>query len=161
VLQAVRDAVAPPGALDAAVASMVELNKASADALRPFAPNAVTDVTGFGLLGHTHELASRSSVGAILDAGALPCLPGALELAQDGVRTGGDRRNREYAGPHVENHADGALEALAYDPQTAGGLLVSVPNERAASLEATFLAEGLPIRRIGRVEAGSGVVLSA
>jgi len=161
VLQAVRDAVAPPGALDAAVASMVELNKASADALRPFAPNAVTDVTGFGLLGHMHELASQSGVRAILDAAALPSLPGALELAQDGVRTGGDRRNREYVEAHVESHADAALEALAYDPQTAGGLLVSVPVERAAVLEASFFAEGLTVRRIGRVETGAGVVLTA
>jgi selenide,water dikinase len=140
---------------------MVELNKAAADALRPFAPNAVTDVTGFGLLGHTHELASRSGVRAILDAAALPPLPGALELAQDGVRTGGDRRNREYAGPHVESYADAALEALAYDPQTAGGLLVSIPGERAAVLEATLSAEGVLIRPIGRVEAGAGVVLAA
>ena len=79
VLQAVRDTVAPPGALDSAVESMVELNKAAAEALRPFAPNAVTDVTGFGLLGHVHELASRSGVRAILDAATLPALPGALE----------------------------------------------------------------------------------
>jgi selenide,water dikinase len=161
VLQAVRDGLAPPGALDATVASMVELNKAAAEALRPFAPNAVTDVTGFGLLGHAHELASRSGVRAVLDAAALPHLPGALELAKDGVRTGGDRRNREYAGPHVESSADAALEALAYDPQTAGGLLVSMPTERAAVVEATLSAEGVLTSRIGHVEAGSGVVLTA
>ena len=159
VLQAVRDGVAPAGALDSAVESMFELNKAAADALRPFAPNAVTDVTGFGLLGHTHELASRSGVRAILDAAALPSLPSALELAQDGVRTGGERRNREYASPHVQSQAEPALEALAYDPQTAGGLLISIPRERAPVLEAMFLAEGLLLSRIGRVEAGAGVVL--
>lgn len=161
VLQAVRDGVAPPGALEAAVASMVELNQAAADALRPFAPNAVTDVTGFGLLGHAHELASRSGVRAVIDARALPSLPGALELAHDGVRTGGDRRNREFAAPHVESHAEEALETLAYDPQTAGGLLVSMPAERAPVLEATLLGEGLFVRRVGRVESGSGVVLAA
>ena len=159
VLQAVRDGVAPPGALDTAIAAMVELNKDAADVLRPFAPNAVTDVTGFGLLGHTHELASRSGVRAVLDAAALPPLPGALELAHDGVRTGGDRRNREYAAQYVECNADAALEALAYDPQTAGGLLISIPSERALVLEATFAADGLPIRRIGQIEAGAGVVL--
>jgi selenide,water dikinase len=98
-------------------------------------------------------------VRAILDAAALPSLPSSLELAQDGVRTGGDRRNREYAGSHVESQTDAALEALAYDPQTAGGLLVSMPGERAPVLEATFSAEGLVLRRIGRVEAGAGVVL--
>jgi selenide,water dikinase len=160
VLQAVRDDVAPPGSLDAAVSSMLELDKAAADALRPFEPNAVTDVTGFGLLGHAHELGSRSGVRVILDGAALPALPGALELARDGVRTGGDRRNREYAGPFVESYADATVEALAYDPQTAGGLLVSISSERAAVLEATLSTAGVLARRVGRVESGSGVVLA-
>jgi selenide,water dikinase len=159
VLQAVRDGDAPPGSLDAAVDSMVELNRAAADALRPFAPNAVTDVTGFGLLGHAHELAARSGVRAILEASSLPLLPDALELARAGVRTGGDRRNREHVSEHVESEADPALEALAYDPQTAGGLLVSMPGERAPVLQATFIAAGIPMHRIGRVEGGAGVIL--
>lgn len=159
VLQAQRDGAAPPGALDSAVASMVELNRAAADALRPFEPNAVTDVSGFGLLGHTYELASRSGVRVVIDAESLPALAGALELAQLGVRTGGDWRNREFAGPHVESSSDPAREALAYDPQTAGGLLVSLPVERGAVLEATFASAGLFVARIGDVQAGSGVVL--
>jgi selenide,water dikinase len=157
VLQAERDGVAPAGSLDAAVTSMLDLNREAADLLRPFEPNAVTDVTGFGLLGHTYELASRSGVRAVVDAVALPVLPGALELAGDGVRTGGDRRNREYAGPHVESSANETQEALAYDPQTAGGLLVSMPGERAPVLEATFAAAGVQLARIGRVEDGAGV----
>jgi selenide,water dikinase len=160
VLQAHRDGVAPDGALDAAVAAMLELDRDAADALRPFQPNAVTDVTGFGLLGHAHELAERSGVRAIVEAEALPALPAALELARDGVRTGGDRRNRDFAARHVESAADDAHEALAYDPQTAGGLLVSLPADRAAVLEASFAAEGLALSRIGRVEEGSGVVLA-
>ncbi len=159
VLQAHRDGDAPPGALDAAIESMVELNRGAADVLRPFAPNAVTDVTGFGLLGHAHELASRSGVRAVLDAESLPALPGALELAEAGVRTGGDRRNREFAERHVESTARPVHEALAYDPQTAGGLLVSLPSDRGASLVATFAAAGVPLTRIGVVEPGSGVVL--
>jgi selenide,water dikinase len=159
VLQAVRDGVAPPGALEAAVELMLDLNKAAADALRPFTPNAVTDVTGFGLLGHVHELASRSGVRAVIESAALPALPDALALVETGVRTGGDRRNREYAEKHVVCSADAVVEALAYDPQTAGGLLVSMPSERAPVLEATFSAEGLFIRRIGRVEDGAGVLL--
>jgi len=158
VLQAERDGIAPPGALDAAIESMLELNRAAADALRPFTPNAVTDVTGFGLLGHVHELASRSGVRAVIDGESLPLLPAALELAEQGVRTGGDRRNRDYAGPHVESDADEASEALAYDPQTAGGLLISLPAERGAVLEATFVSRGLIAKHIGTVEAGAGVV---
>jgi selenide,water dikinase len=158
VLQAERDGRAPPGALDETIASMLELNRAAADAIRPFEPSAVTDVTGFGLLGHTVELAERSGVRVILDAESLPALPGALELAREGVTTGGDRRNRDFAAPRVESHAPEALAALAYDPQTAGGLLVSVPGDRAPVLEATLAAEGLFTARIGSVEEGSGVV---
>ncbi len=159
VLQAQRDGTAPAGALESAVEQMLELDMAAADVLRPFEPHAVTDITGFGLLGHAHELASRSEVRVVIDAAALPVLPHALELAVAGVRTGGDRRNREFAGGHVECSADPALEALAYDPQTAGGLLVSLPAERAPVLEATFASSGIVAARIGRVEAGSGVAL--
>jgi selenide,water dikinase len=160
VLQAVRDGTAPAGALDAAVASMVELNQAAADLIRPFSPSAATDVTGFGLAGHAHELAARSGVRVVVETEALPLLPGALELAEAGVRTGGDRRNREFAGRHVENGAGAAREALAYDPQTAGGLLVSMPADRGPVLEATFAAAGLLLARIGSVEPGAGVVLA-
>jgi selenide,water dikinase len=160
VLQAQRDGLAPEGALDVAIASMRALNRDAADALRPFTPHAVTDVTGFGLLGHAYELSDRSDVRLVLDGSALPALPGAFELAAGGVRTGGDRRNREYAGPHVESTADGTTEALAYDPQTAGGLLVALPAEKAAVLEATFSGRGLELHGIGRVEAGSGLVLT-
>jgi selenide,water dikinase len=159
VLQAERDGTAPAGALAAAIESMLELNRAAADALRPFAPNAVTDVTGFGLLGHAHEVASRSGVRLVLEAEALPSLPGALQLAEQGVRTGGDRRNREFVEGHVKTEAAAGREALAYDPQTAGGLLVSVPRERGPVLEATFATAGLPLWRIGAVETGSGLVL--
>jgi selenide,water dikinase len=159
VLQAHRDGRDPDGALDAAVGSMLTSNRAAADVLRPFAPNAVTDVTGFGLLGHAHEVASASGARLVLDAAAVPALPSALELASDGVRTGGDRRNREYAEAHVESRADASIEALAYDPQTSGGLLVSLPGPRTAVLEATFAAAGLDLWRLGSVEAGSRVVI--
>ena len=147
--------------LRAAVEWMRTLNAAAAEVLHLFGPNAVTDVTGFGLLGHAHEMASRSGVRIELEAAALPALDGALAVADAGERTGGDRRNRELAGAHVS--LDGVSEsaaALAYDPQTAGGLLVSLPAEKGATLEAEFGARGLFLRRIGRVEAGAGVVLA-
>ena len=159
VLQAAREARAPDGALEAATEAMVELNREAAKALRPFEPHAVTDVTGFGLLGHAHEVAVRSEVRLELDAGAVPALPGALEVAEQGIRTGGDRRNREFAGPYVESTAAPALEALAYDPQTAGGLLFTLPAERRVVLEAALVAAGLRVWAIGRVTTGSGVSL--
>ena len=159
VLQAVREGRAPDGSFEAAVAAMCELNRDAADALRSFSPHAVTDVTGFGLLGHAHETALRSGVRIVLDADALPALPGAVELAAAGVRTGGDRRNREFAGAHVTSGASPELEALAYDPQTAGGLLITLPDEKRTVLEATFAGAGLALHAVGRVEAGSGVTL--
>ena len=139
---------------------MTALNREAADALRPFTPNAVTDVTGFGLLGHAHEMAERSGVRIELDAAALPFFPGALEQAEAGVRTGGDRRNRDFAGPHVE--ADGpteALVALAYDPQTAGGLLVSLPADKGAVARSADVrgARALPRHASAGVAEGAGV----
>jgi selenide,water dikinase len=150
--------LAAKGDTSAAVEQMTTLNAAAADALRPFLPNAVTDVTGFGLFGHAHEMAERSGVRIVL--GDVPALPGALEAARDGVRTGGDRRNREFA--PVE--ADGVPEeilALGYDAQTAGGLLVSLPADRALSLATEFRSRGLYLARVGSVEAGTGVAVSS
>ncbi len=160
ILQARRDGVDPDGALEAAIEAMTTLDRDAADAIRPFEPSAVTDVTGFGLLGHAHEVAERSGVRIVLDAAALPALPGALEVAAAGVRTGGERRNREFAGAHVEVACDAPHEALAYDPQTAGGLLIAVPSDRAVVVAAAFVAAGLPLWRIGAVEPGAGVALA-
>ena len=133
VLQAQRERRAEPEWLEAAVEGMKTSNRVPAETLRPYRPGAVTDVTGFGLAGHSHETAQRSGVRIVLEVASLPALPGALELAAAGVRTGGDRRNREFAGPHVTSSVDETEEALAYDPQTAGGLLVTLPAERAVS----------------------------
>ncbi len=158
-VQAEREGRAPPGALEAALAAMLTLNREAADLVRPFSPNAVTDVTGFGLLGHAHEMASRSGVRIELDAAALPALPSALDLAEAGVRTGGDRRNREFAGPHVTSTAPAAQEALAFDPQTSGGLLISLPADKRAVLQGTFDAAGSDLFHVGEVHAGEGVTL--
>ena len=156
VMHAARDGKADPEHLTAAVALMKTLNMDAAEALRPFAPSAVTDVTGFGLFGHAHETADRSGVRLRLEAAALPALDGALELARAGVRTGGDRRNREFAAVSADGLPEELL-ALGYDPQTAGGLLVTLPADRCAVLEAEFAARNLPVWRIGSVEQGSGV----
>jgi selenide,water dikinase len=144
----------------AVAASMTVLNGEAAELLRPFEPNAVTDVTGFGLFGHAYELAERSEVRVVLRSEELPALPGALEAAEAGIRTGGDARNRDFAAAALDvGPATEQALALGYDPQTAGGLLISLPEERAPVLEATFAAAGLFLARIGRVEAGSGVAL--
>ena len=132
---------------------MRTLNKEAADVMRPFAPNAVTDVTGFGLFGHAHEVADRSGVRVVLESERLPAIDGALDLARKGVRTSGDPRNRDFAARHVS--AEGipeSYDALGYDPQTAGGLLVSLPRDKAPSLEAAFEAQQpLPAPRRLRV----------
>jgi selenide,water dikinase len=146
--------------LDRAVGWMKTLNKEAADVLRLFEPNAVTDVTGFGLFGHAHEVAERSGVRITLESERFPAIDGALDLARHRVRTSGDPRNREFAGPHMElAEISPALEAIGFDPQTAGGLLVSVPAERAPALEAEFDSRRLFLRRIGQVEEGTGVVV--
>jgi selenide,water dikinase len=147
--------------LEEAARWMQELNAAAADLLRLIAPNAVTDVTGFGLLGHAYEVATRSGVAVRIDAASLPALRGALELAEQGVRTGGDRRNRDYVGAAltVENVSD-ARVALAFDPQTAGGLLVSLPEARGEALERAAADRGLFLARVGSVASGSGLLLS-
>jgi selenide,water dikinase len=160
VLQGHKRGLVPDAALEDAVAWMRTLNRDAADALRAFAPSAVTDVTGFGLLGHAHETAARSGVRLVLEGERWPALAGALDVARAGEHTGGDRRNRDFAGAHVQ--LDGTpddLVTLGYDPQTAGGLLATLPADRAAVLEASFASRGLFLQRIGRVEEGSGVVV--
>jgi selenide,water dikinase len=160
VLTGARKGLLGSAELEAAVAQMTTLNRDAAEALAPFEPSAVTDVTGFGLFGHAMEMATRSGVRLVIEAAALPALPGALEAARAGVRTGGDGRNREYADGRVE--ADGVpaeLSLLGFDPQTAGGLLVALPAARAAVAEATLRARGIEAARIGEVREGSGVVV--
>jgi selenide, water dikinase len=161
LLHAAREGRRHEEGLELATRSMVTLSREAADVLRPFAPSAVTDVTGFGLLGHAHELAERSGVRVELAASELPLFPGAREAAAAGVRTGGDRRNRDFAAPHVDaGGVDEDLVALAYDPQTSGGLLVALPADKGPVLEATFAANGLFLARIGRVVEGAGVRLA-
>jgi selenide,water dikinase len=161
VLTGVRKQVLGDEELEVAAVTMTELNDRAAETLRPFEPSAVTDVTGFGLFGHAHEMAERSGVRLLLDPAAFPALAGALTVARRGLRTGGDLRNREFVAGSVE--LDGLpkeLDILGFDPQTAGGLLVSIPAAKGAVLEAAFADAGLMLARIGRVEGGAGVALA-
>jgi selenide, water dikinase len=146
--------------LDRAVGWMKTLNKDAAEVLRPLEVNAVTDVTGFGLFGHVHEMAERSGVLVRLESERFPAIDGALDLARKGIRTSGDPRNRDFAGRHLTlKGVPDTLVVLGYDPQTAGGLLVSVPAQHGAALEAEFTSRRLFVRRIGLVEEGAGVVV--
>jgi selenide,water dikinase len=120
------------------VAVMRTLNAAAADALHRLEADghdgnssgagvhAVTDVTGFGLAGHSWEMAERSGATVRLHVADLPLYPGALAAAEAGTRTGGDARNRAYLVDHLAGEVPPALEALAVDPQTSGGLLAAV-----------------------------------
>jgi selenide, water dikinase len=114
----------------AAITRMRELNRAAAETLAALAapPSAVTDVTGFGLFGHAWEMAERSGARLCLAADDLPLYDGALDAAEAGVRTGGDARNRTHLEGRVTvaPSVSPALEALAFDPQTSGGLLAAV-----------------------------------
>jgi selenide,water dikinase len=130
----------------AAIVRMRQLNRGAAEALSALgagAAHAVTDVTGFGLLGHAWEMAERSGASLRLDASALPLYDGALAAAEAGVRTGGDPRNRSHLESHVTSTAPAALEALVYDPQTSGGLLAAVaPSDAERLAEAGFTTIG-------------------
>jgi len=143
-----------------AVALMKTLNAQVAALLRGLGPSAVTDVTGFGLIGHAYELSVRSGVRVDLDAKELPIIPAAIELAGLGVVTGGDSRNRDYVGDAltVEGASDIHLR-LGFDPQTAGGLLVALPLEQAVRFEQALVQNEILPCRVGAVAEGSGVRL--
>ena len=117
--------------------------------------HAVTDVTGYGLAGHGWEVAQRSGVRLVIDTNGLQMYPGVLRVAEDGVRTGGDLRNREYVAGHLETSSDDALAGVCFDPQTSGGLLAAVEPDLANDL----IDDGF--WRVGEVEAGlAGIVLA-
>ncbi|MEY4226548.1 MAG: selenide, water dikinase SelD [Actinomycetota bacterium] len=126
VCNALRKDLAPADVIAAAVRSMATPNRDAARALRPHAPRAVVDVTGFGLVGHLHALARNSGCAAELDEAALPALPGVLDLLRAGAVPGGTRRNREAADYLDAGAADPELALLACDAQTSGGLLAAV-----------------------------------
>jgi selenide, water dikinase len=152
--------------LKAAITSMSRLNRDAAEALheveqkcRPHAIHAVTDVTGFGLLGHAREMAlgnpsaGTPAVTMEIDHRAVPLLPGALEAARAGMIPGGLKNNREFLGDCVGFAADVPEEnrALLYDPQTSGGLLVAVTPEAALAALDALKRHAVAAVRIGRV----------
>jgi selenide,water dikinase len=161
--------------IDAAIASMSQLNRAAAEALHdveaklgPKVIHAVTDVTGFGFLGHAREMAMGNPSAGVprvsleIDHRAVPLLPGALEAAREGMLPGGLKNNREFIGDCV-GFASGIPEenrALLYDPQTSGGLLIAIPPEAADTALASLAHHGVKAVRVGRVLPKTSPILS-
>ncbi len=143
---------------DAAIKSMQRLNAGATSILRKNRNHvhAVTDVTGFSLAGHAHQLAHLSGVALQLDWERIPLLPQAESLAAGGVVTGGGKRNREFYGPWIDHEKalGEAQETLLYDPQTSGGLLFAIDGAAVDAIGKDFAAAGEPLWRIGHVARG-------
>jgi selenide,water dikinase len=141
--------------VEAVVRSMTTLNRAAAVIARGYAIHAATDITGFGLMGHGREMALGSGVRLAIDVGAVPLLDGALEAVRLGAVPAGLLANREFAECVVGNGAGMVLgdevRTLLYDPQTAGGLLLSVARADADGLVQELLDAGLRAARVGEV----------
>jgi len=158
---------AAPASMQAAIASMAELNRAASEALQEVqekagaaAPiHAVTDVTGFGLLGHAREMALGNSEGGIdavsleIDHSAVGYLPGALEAAREGFLPGGLKNNRDFIGDCVgfAESVPQEYRDLLFDPQTSGGLLIAFSPESADAAVAVLESHRVKARRIGKV----------
>jgi selenide,water dikinase len=134
----------------AAVATMSASSAAASREMVLRGANACTDITGFGLLGHAYEMAKGSDLTLHIDSRAVPLLPDVLELISQGMLTRGDKNNRVYVGEtvNIESSVSAEMQSALFDPQTAGGLLISMPAENVAE----FLTE-IPSAVIGRVSA--------
>lgn len=152
--------------VQAAVDSMMTLNRQAARLLKRLGVRACTDITGFGLLGHASEMAEASGVALHFFARDVPLLPGAMEYAEQGILPGGLGRNRAYFLPEREGLSlvtfgeavPPVLADLLLDPETSGGLLAAVPAARERDLKAVFEEAGAPYWVIGEARAGRGVV---
>jgi selenide,water dikinase len=137
---------------------MVTLNRGAGQAAVDAELHAATDITGFGLAGHAHEMAEQSKVGLRIRAGLVSLLPGALRHAGSGISFGGLERNRSYFDDETKVRFDGvddALRTLVLDPQTSGGLLVGVPPAHAEAWQRACSTRGVRPFQIGEVIAGS------
>ena len=150
----IKRAKASDAVISASVATMLTPGKFAAEAMRAFGVKGATDVTGFSLIGHAWEMACASKVTIEIDSAAVPLIDGAFELASQGMLTSGDKTNREYVGSDVTiaESVDENILKLLFDPQTAGGLLVSVSGTQAGDLLAE-LKRNYPVAAVvGRVQ---------
>lgn len=154
IIKAIKDGDATDTMADAVIAMMTTLNRGAKEALEEVSiPTAVTDVTGFGLLGHVWEMAMGAKVAIHIDASQVPLLPGAAALAQSDRFPAGSRRNLDYVRPHlqVKNRVEDWLLTLLSDAVTSGGLIFTVKAEDEAKVSQSFAAKGLPLYAIGHV----------
>ena len=153
---AIKRGLARPDWIEAATKAMTTLNRTASEILHRYQVHALTDVTGFGLLGHAREMALGSGVSLRLHANAIPVLPGARECVAQGFIPGGLNNNRDFISCLVECAADvpEGLHTLAYDPQTAGGLLASVDSADAVAALAELRAAGVEAVQLGEVISG-------
>ena len=137
VATALKQGIAKESDVEAAIQSMLKLNREACEAMLELETHGCTDVTGFGLIGHAREMAVASQVTLEMDPRAVQFLPGALEYARQGAIPGGLKNNREFASSCVEmsGKISAEIEDLLYDPQTSGGLLIALPEGDAALLE--------------------------
>ena len=142
---ALKRGIADPAHVQAAIDSMLTLNRGACEAMLAFEVHACTDVTGFGLIGHAREMALGSGVTIEIAAAQIQFLPGAVDYARQGAIPGGLKNNRDFASCVVEGSSE--VDDLLYDPQTSGGLLISIAERDAAALERKYPAA----YRIGRV----------
>lgn len=136
VATALKRGIARPEDVSAAIDSMLTLNRAACEAMLEFDVHGCTDVTGFGLIGHGREMALASNVTLEIEASRVRFLPGAVEYARRGAIPGGLKNNREFSSCVVEGTSE--FDDLFYDPQTSGGLLISLPEREAAGLERAY-----------------------
>jgi selenide,water dikinase len=149
----IKRAKASPEVVAESVATMMTPGKFAAEAIAQFDVKAATDVTGFALLGHAWEVACASNVTIEIDSARVPLINGAWELAAAGLLTGADKTNREYVGDDVSiaPEIDPTLVKLFYDPQTAGGLLLAISEERADDLLSELRRNYPRAEPVGRV----------
>ncbi|GBD12910.1 Selenide, water dikinase [bacterium HR24] len=157
VTTAGKQGVAEPEHLAAAVASMKALNRHAVHVARALGAHAVTDITGYGLIGHAWEMALQSRARLRIRASAVPLLPGTLDYAARGIYSGGGHRNQRYFGPRVQvdESLDEPLRLALFDPQTSGGLLMAVPAGSASRIAAAGV--DATVWAIGEVVDGEGV----
>jgi selenide, water dikinase len=157
ITTAAKNEKAPASVLDGAVRSMLRLNRLASRVARQFGAAGATDITGYGLLGHTAEMVDASGFGVTFSASRLPLLPGALALAEAGSFSGGQGRNRRYfetsLGPRLQIDAavPPPLASMLTEAETSGGLLFSVTADRSAGVIEAFRAAGEECWEVGEV----------